>query len=185
MNTTEETSTTGLPECERLCRPCIGYGVAQLLDDLQDYVPQQPKKSTERKEKAIRRWKKATKRLWSSDSALQILLIDVDENKLVEVTTSTKCLALSCIRGTGEVFKTTTDQRVALAGNGSLNRAKLPRTVRDAMSFTRKMQHGYLWVAALCIEQNEDMGRGTVKNSSRARISSRIFNSQGVTIQVI
>lgn len=39
MDTTEETSTTGLTEPDRLCQPCIDCGVAQLLDDLRDNVP--------------------------------------------------------------------------------------------------------------------------------------------------
>ncbi|EDN94447.1 hypothetical protein SS1G_10320 [Sclerotinia sclerotiorum 1980 UF-70] len=88
--------------------------------------------------------------------ALQILLIDVDENKLVETTTSRKYLALSYVWGTGEVFKITTDKRAELAEEGSLSRAKLPKIVRDAISFTRKLQQRYLWVDALCIEQNKD-----------------------------
>lgn len=36
MNTTEEISTTDPPESERLCKPCIDYGVARLLNHLRE-----------------------------------------------------------------------------------------------------------------------------------------------------
>lgn len=38
MNTTEEISTKDPPESERLCKPCIDYGVARLLDHLRENV---------------------------------------------------------------------------------------------------------------------------------------------------
>lgn len=76
-----------------------------------------------------------------NESTLQILLINIDENKLAEITTLMKYLAVSYIWGKEKFIETTTDQRVKLAEEGSLSCVKLPRIVRDAISFTRKMHY--------------------------------------------
>ncbi|KAE9570135.1 hypothetical protein CGMCC3_g13769 [Colletotrichum fructicola] len=89
------------------------------------------------------------------ESQFRILLIDVEENRLVEASTSEKYLALSYVWGTGQVFKTMSTDRERLAKKDSLNCAKLPRIVLDAMSFTKRMEQRYLWVDALCIEQDD------------------------------
>ncbi len=87
---------------------------------------------------------------------LETLLIDVNENKLVEATTSTRYLALSYVWGKKEFYTTMREERETLAKKNSLAKISLPNIVCDAMSFTRKMKERYLWVDALCIEQDKN-----------------------------
>ncbi|KAF3026625.1 hypothetical protein E8E14_014445 [Neopestalotiopsis sp. 37M] len=89
-------------------------------------------------------------------SNFPILLIDVETNKLVQQTTATRYLALSYVWGSSSVFKTTSENRKRLEKNGFSNGDHLPKVVRDAMVLTRKLEERYLWVDALCIEQDDE-----------------------------
>ncbi|OTA98877.1 hypothetical protein M426DRAFT_257985 [Hypoxylon sp. CI-4A] len=75
---------------------------------------------------------------------LRILLIDVEGSRLVKATTASR------------VFKTKSSNRSSLEIADSLRQAPLPRIFRDSVEFTKRMGERYLWVAALCIEQDSD-----------------------------
>lgn len=89
---------------------------------------------------------------------LQVLrLLDVEINCLVETTDLEKYLALSYVWGAVSNFRLTKANRPALLKPDSLNRVShlLPETIKDTITFTRRLGCRYLWVDALCLLQND------------------------------
>ncbi|KAH6981686.1 heterokaryon incompatibility protein-domain-containing protein [Ilyonectria sp. MPI-CAGE-AT-0026] len=89
---------------------------------------------------------------------LQVLrLLNVEANCLVETTGFNKYVALSYVWGDVSNFRLTKANRPALLEPGSLNRVShlIPETIKDAITFTRRLGCRYLWVDALCMVQND------------------------------
>ncbi|PYH71695.1 HET domain-containing protein [Aspergillus vadensis CBS 113365] len=93
------------------------------------------------------------------------LLIDVIEEKLVRKTEPCAYSALSYIWGGVEPFLTTTknidklckaEKALSPSHLDSLGTLKVPRTVQDAMVFTRQLGIRYAWVDCLCILQDKE-----------------------------
>ena len=87
------------------------------------------------------------------------LLIDVDEEKLVELPIETRYFALSYVWGqTPNVPFTLLSNLAARKLSGSMSQQSvpnLPQTIRDALTFVKSLHERYLWVDALCIIQDD------------------------------
>lgn len=106
---------------------------------------------------------------------LRILLIDVEKNRLVEKTIAEKYVALSYVWGNCEVFKTTSNNRRDLLSDDALLQHCLPRVVLDAMLFTKKIKQRFLWVDALCIEQDQQSPEKIAHIQSMDRIYGNAY----------
>lgn len=89
-----------------------------------------------------------------------IILIDVENHCLVHVYRPETYVALSYVWGKiPGVLETTKGNYDELRVQGALtdknNFRRLPKTVKDAITFTRMMRHRYLWVDRLCIIQDD------------------------------
>ncbi|KAF4633901.1 hypothetical protein G7Y89_g4218 [Cudoniella acicularis] len=92
--------------------------------------------------------------------AKYIILIDVEDCCLVEVYRPETYVALSYVWGKiPGVLETTKGNFDKLRVQGSLteecNLRCLPKTVKDAITFTKMMRQRYLWVDRLCIIQDD------------------------------
>jgi Heterokaryon incompatibility protein (HET) len=83
-----------------------------------------------------------------------IRLVDVRDDRIVQSNTAQKYFALSYVWGQSQILQANTSNIDHLEVAGSLksqnSESSLPRTIRDAMQFVRKMNVRYLWVDALC-----------------------------------
>ncbi|KAF5577928.1 het-domain-containing protein [Fusarium pseudocircinatum] len=110
--------------------------------------------------------------------AFDIMLIDVKESCLVNKTTAETYLALSYVWGGDQKAKLYTHNRQALQTSKALDTLQLSQVVKDAMEFTVNLGHSFLWVDALCIEQNED----SQQKKEQLRIMDKIYQSSYVTL---
>lgn len=91
-----------------------------------------------------------------------ILLVDVESECISPQHESTVYLALSYVWGVeGTPLVANRENFDALIQPGSLAPSsplgqRMPRTIRDAMTVTRRMGYRYLWVDRLCIVQDDD-----------------------------
>ncbi|KAH7327429.1 heterokaryon incompatibility protein-domain-containing protein [Rhexocercosporidium sp. MPI-PUGE-AT-0058] len=88
--------------------------------------------------------------------SIDILPIDVEENRLVEATSKSRFFALSYVWGKQEMFMTTSSNRYDMGKPGALclPECPIPPVFRDAMKLVSMPSERYLWVDALCIEQD-------------------------------
>lgn len=95
-------------------------------------------------------------RLSGSDLA-NFRVIDVLDRCIVKVSFHSRFVALSYVWGHARQFRASKSNIHLLESKGYLGsiEAQLPRTITDAMSFTRQMGQRYLWVDALCIVQDD------------------------------
>jgi hypothetical protein len=96
-----------------------------------------------------------------------ILVLDVDEQRLVQLPSDARYIALSYVWGNVEqpkTFKSTVELYKAHKGLVSVYQ-QLPRTILDAMRFVRALGERYLWVDTLCIIQDDIDFKGRVINS--------------------
>lgn len=118
----------------------------------------------------------------SSDSpaspSFNILLIDVKERCLVDRSTAETYVALSYVWGGDQKAKLYTNNRRELQTSRALDTLEMSKVVKDAMDFTADLGHSYLWVDALCIEQNDD----SQQKKEQLRIMDRIYGSSYVTL---
>lgn len=116
----------------------------------------------------IRQWIKAcenshgkeheTRPLNRSSGAIDILLIDVADICLIRASSSIAFCGLSYVWGGQHFLQTTSENRSLLELKGSLGQPQywshIPQVIRDAMQLVKLIGGRYLWVDALCIEQN-------------------------------
>lgn len=98
---------------------------------------------------------------------IDITLIDVVDQRLVYGSSSMPFCALSYVWGGVEGFRTTTANRAALELPGSLQQpqvsSQIPQTIKDAMRLVSLIGERFLWVDALCIQQdNSAMKRNQI-----------------------
>ncbi|RSL41996.1 hypothetical protein CEP54_015645, partial [Fusarium duplospermum] len=97
-----------------------------------------------------------------------IRLIDVQDSCLVEKQSLVKYITLSYVWGAAVNLRLTRANRPALLMPGSLNKvsARLPETIRDAITVVQRLGCRCLWVDALCLTQNDadelDQGVGAM-----------------------
>jgi len=95
------------------------------------------------------------------DPPPSMMLIDVNSQLLVQVSQPKKYIALSYVWGelVPGVLETKKCNISQLQNVGALDSqpwaATMPKTVRDAMRFTKSMGEQYLWVDRLCIVQDD------------------------------
>lgn len=84
------------------------------------------------------------------------MVIDVVENCLVKPDPSCRFFALSYVWGITAPFRTTTQNVDSLRMTGAIDRVRdeLSPSVRDAIELVRKIGERFLWVDALCIQQD-------------------------------
>jgi len=91
--------------------------------------------------------------------AQMIRLIDVSELKVVTGNLDMKFVALSYVWGANAepLLKKSTVHPMSIAGGISIER--LPRTIGDAIEFTRKLGQRFIWIDSVCIIQDDDMDK--------------------------
>ncbi|KAK2616090.1 hypothetical protein N8I77_002799 [Diaporthe amygdali] len=90
-----------------------------------------------------------------------------------------KYLTLSYCWGRGPFFTMTSDNIDEL--HDSLPMAKLPQTIRDAVSLAKHLGFRYLWVDSLCIIQGGDV-LSTADWEEQSQDMGRIYGSSSLTI---
>ncbi|ETS84258.1 hypothetical protein PFICI_02283 [Pestalotiopsis fici W106-1] len=92
-----------------------------------------------------------------------IRLLDLEEDKLVELQDPGPYVALSYVWGTKPVFRTLKDNIKELKSSGGLaqKRDTFPKSIRDAMTVTLLLGYRYVWIDSICIIQdsNEDKSK--------------------------
>jgi len=85
---------------------------------------------------------------------IEIVLVDVLDQKLVRASSSWRYLTLSYVWGTAFLETTTTANRGARGEYGALSKFALPQSISDAILLVSQLGERYLWVDFLCIEQD-------------------------------
>lgn len=85
---------------------------------------------------------------------IDILLIDVLQNRLMKITSGSRYFALSYVWGEVKMPHTTSSNRRQLERPNGLQYIQVPPVIRDSMELVRRLGERYLWVDALCIEQD-------------------------------
>jgi hypothetical protein len=91
-------------------------------------------------------------------------VIDVHEERLVEISTECRYVGLSYVWGQTASFKLLKENLATLSEKGGLKatRAELAQTIKDAMRLVSLLGERYLWIDALCLVQDDpvDMSHG-------------------------
>lgn len=86
-------------------------------------------------------------------------VIDVEQRRVVKAPPACTYFALSYTwgpKGTPQLeFRCHTWERLFSRGGLADSHSDIPTTIRDAMNFTQAMKMQYLWVDALCIQQDD------------------------------
>lgn len=100
----------------------------------------------------------ALKRLCRADGEIDLNFIDVQENCIVQGSSSFRYTALSYVWGSDKspYLSLTNGNRTMLERAGSLaeHHGRIAPVIQDAMKITKQMGERYVWVDVLCIEQN-------------------------------
>ncbi|KAK0671525.1 heterokaryon incompatibility protein-domain-containing protein [Cercophora samala] len=93
-----------------------------------------------------------------------IILIDVEEHRLVQFPTAPKYTTLSYVWGVlPDILETRISNFASLQLPNALAAPeilpRLPQTIRDAINVTRDMGERYLWVDRLCIIQDDEANK--------------------------
>ena len=89
-------------------------------------------------------------------SAMDLLLIDVQDHCLVRATSAERYFALSYVWGDTQMPKTLRSNLGSRMRPGALPHA-LPATIRDAMTLVSRLGERYLWSDVLCIVQDDPL----------------------------
>jgi hypothetical protein len=91
--------------------------------------------------------------MFRKQNEANIILIDVEEARLVEATTAEAFVALSYVWGKVPQLQTLTTNWSLLSQPNSLvqRQAEIPQVIRDAFDFVSAIGERYLWVDSLCI----------------------------------
>lgn len=113
-----------------------------------------------------------------SDS-IPIILIDVLQGRLAAASTKEKYVALSYRWGDVQTFKTYRGNYTQLCEVGSLSPddARIPHTIRDALSFTKSIGERFLWVDALSIIQDDSQ-----QKHDQIRAMNLIYSNAALTL---
>jgi hypothetical protein len=117
----------------------------------------------------------------SETSLHRIILIDVQNFNLVIADTHARYVALSYVWGIGDHFRLTEASFDWLIEKGALREVYplIPRTIQDAIQFTKDIGERYLWVDSLCVSQDSPTKLEEIS------IMSEIYNSALVTFVAV
>lgn len=82
-------------------------------------------------------------------------LIDLTHWKVINASPNHSYLALSYVWGRDMVSMLTKKTLPEFSVENGLQHVEIPRTIRNAMSFTRDIGHRYIWVDSFCIVQDD------------------------------
>jgi hypothetical protein len=105
---------------------------------------------------------KCTESLWPATvprNLISLLVIDVKKMCIVEAPKDCAYIALSYCWGRAKTLKHVVGNSKQLRKDGALSGAKIPNTIRDAITLVNGVGESYLWVDALCIIQDDDAAR--------------------------
>lgn len=88
-----------------------------------------------------------------------MLLIDVEQHKLVEPGPDVKYVALSYVWGGQGQFDSRLSNISTLKSQGALSTAPLARTAQVAIDIVRQLGERYLWIDSLCIIQDDPVSK--------------------------
>ena len=111
----------------------------------------------------------------TDSAAWPLWLIDVTEGCIVRGDKATRYLTLSYVWGGVHTLQATTSNIHDLQLSRSLVQQEdtLPKTIRQAMEFTRLIGERYIWIDQLCIPQDDDLA----KESEIAHMAELYANS--------
>ncbi|GKZ23882.1 hypothetical protein AbraIFM66951_010414 [Aspergillus brasiliensis] len=123
----------------------------------------------------VRSWLHECERSAGHDCGIQlseptdIILIDVQANRLVRRRSDVRYLALSYVWGQAGQLQTVKENFSTLQKQGALcpERNDIPRTIADAMLLVRELHERYLWVDRLCIIQDSEMKHDTIQDMGK------------------
>ncbi|RYP60908.1 hypothetical protein DL770_009893 [Monosporascus sp. CRB-9-2] len=129
--------------------------------------------------------KHATCSQWESQDAdhspSDIFLVNVQEECLEPANASLRYFALSYVWGDERFCKTRGKDVLTHQRPGSLPSAgtlfKVPRTIRDAITLTKRLGEKYVWGDALCIIQDN-----AVHRTQQLKIKDKIYRRAAMTI---
>jgi hypothetical protein len=85
---------------------------------------------------------------------VEIILVDVLDQKLVRASSSWRFLTISYVWGKTALDTTTTANRRTREQQGALSKVKPPQLILDAMLLVSQLGERFLWIDCLCIEQD-------------------------------
>ncbi|GKZ88823.1 hypothetical protein AnigIFM59636_009359 [Aspergillus niger] len=100
---------------------------------------------------------------------IDIILIDVHDNRLVRRRSNVRYLALSYVWGQAGGLETLNENYETLQDKGALSpdRSDIPRTIADSMMLVLELQERYLWVDRLCILQDSEQKHATIRDMGK------------------
>ncbi|KAF2817209.1 uncharacterized protein BDZ99DRAFT_374891, partial [Mytilinidion resinicola] len=115
----------------------------------------------------------------STNDPVDIILIDVRNNRIVKGNTNERYLAVSYARGGVKCLEATKANFDTLQRDGALDqqKLKLPKVIEDAMKLTMSLGERYLWAHCLSIVQDDQMHKDSQINSMH-----QIFGKAAMTI---
>jgi hypothetical protein len=104
-------------------------------------------------------------------------LIDVHENLIVEIKGPCRYVCLSYVWGRINQPQYNSKTKDAFQAPNGLNSEILvfPRTIRDAMLVTKRLGINYIWIDALCIQQDDEQDKAAIIADMGAIYSNAIF----------
>ena len=90
---------------------------------------------------------------------ISFLVIDVDKMCIVDAPASCRYVALSYCWGTAPMLRHLQSNSTALRKEGALIDSSAPATIIDAIQLVKGVGEKYLWVDALCIVQDDPVGK--------------------------
>lgn len=108
-----------------------------------------------------------------------IRLLDLEDDCLIQTSIPPAFVALSYVWGNAHMFKLLNETLPDLLLPGSFTKSYelFPKSIRDAVTLTRLLNHRYLWVDSLCIIQDDDSDKGT-----QVQLMDTIFTRASFTI---
>ncbi|KAK6206125.1 hypothetical protein LQW54_007845 [Pestalotiopsis sp. IQ-011] len=108
-----------------------------------------------------------------------IRLLDLDEDRLVELRNPEPYVALSYVWGTDRVFLTIGDNIEELKRPVGLSQyhGMFPKSIQDAMTLTKTLGYRHLWVDSICIIQDSSSDKMT-----QLAAMDRVYTQAALTI---
>ncbi|KAF2470124.1 uncharacterized protein BDR25DRAFT_370112, partial [Lindgomyces ingoldianus] len=112
-----------------------------------------------------------------SNDALDILLVDVKNNRIVKGHTNQRYVALSYVRGNVKMLQTLKENFNTLRRDTALDphKSKLPKVVIDAMKLVSLLGERYLWVDTLSIVQDDIIRKSVMINNINQIYGKALF----------
>lgn len=108
-----------------------------------------------------------------------IRLLDLKDDCLIQTSIPPVFVALSYVWGNAQIFKLVKETLPNLLQPGSLAKSYelFPKSIQDAVTLTRLLNHRYVWIDSLCIIQDDDSDKG-----AQVQLMDTIFTRASLTI---